>query len=231
MGQNQTDMDYSKNKRILQDFYSENGILEHFGKDNKYLESAFHEINEMWLQNLEQIKEVRYLMIAEAPLWGKDKSYIYNPKAKNTSFFYKSYLESVLDIQISDKQDFIKCCNEIGLLIVDISPFALNFDNTVINYGKDKSHSRKLDDTGYRRLIEHTISIFFEKKLELFATKKCLNIKVFFRYDRVKKIFQGRISEILANNQIVHLGYEIPKISKRGGVIDKSKFHEIINQL
>ncbi len=26
-------------------------------------------------------------MIAEAPLWGKDKSYIYNPETKNTQFF------------------------------------------------------------------------------------------------------------------------------------------------
>lgn len=88
----QANMDYSRCKQILHDFYSENGIIDHFERDNLYLEKAFHEINEMWFRNLECIKEVKYLMIAEAPLWGKDKSYIYNPETKNTQFFQKKDL-------------------------------------------------------------------------------------------------------------------------------------------
>ena len=85
-------MEYDKSREILRDFYAQNGILNYFERDNTYLESAFHEINEMWFQNLECIKEVKYLMIAEAPLWGKDKSYIYNPETKNTSFFLQERL-------------------------------------------------------------------------------------------------------------------------------------------
>ena len=64
----QANMDYSRCKQILHDFYSENGIIDHFERDNLYLEKAFHEINEMWFRNLECIKEVKYLMIAEAPM-------------------------------------------------------------------------------------------------------------------------------------------------------------------
>lgn len=140
-------MEYNKSREILRDFYAQNGILKYFERDNTYLESAFHEINEMWSRNLECIKEVKYLMIAEAPLWGKDKSYIYNPETKNTSFFYKSDLEYVLNIQIADKQDFINCCNEIGLLIIDISPFALNTEDTIINY-------RSISASKYRKLVK-----------------------------------------------------------------------------
>ena len=143
-------MDYSKNKQILQDFYSENGILEYFEKDNKYLESAFHEINEMWLQNLEQIKEVRYLMIAEAPLWGKDKSYIYNPNTPNTQFSHRGDLEYVTGISINSKHEFIDQCNDLGLLIIDISPFVLNVEDTTINYN---SISKKQ----YRNLVKDTL--------------------------------------------------------------------------
>jgi len=104
-------MDYSKNKQILQDFYSENGISEHLEKGNEYLETAFHEINEMWFQNFDKIKEVKYLMIAEAPLWGKDKSYIYNPDTPNTQFFHRGDLEYVTGVSIKNKQEFIDQCN------------------------------------------------------------------------------------------------------------------------
>lgn len=96
----QANMDYSRCKQILHDFYSENGIIDHFERDNLYLEKAFHEINEMWFRNLECIKEVKYLMIAEAPLWGKDKSYIYNPETKNTQFFQKKDLERVIGLNV-----------------------------------------------------------------------------------------------------------------------------------
>ena len=128
----QANMDYSRCKQILHDFYSENGIIDHFERDNLYLEKAFHEINEMWFRNLECIKEVKYLMIAEAPLWGKDKSYIYNPETKNTQFFQKKDLERVIGLNVYNKLDFLNYCNKMGLLIIDISPFAFNTEDTII---------------------------------------------------------------------------------------------------
>lgn len=163
-------MEYDKSREILRDFYAQNGILKYFERDNTYLETAFHEINEMWFRNLECIKEVKYLMIAEAPLWGKDKSYIYNPETKNTSFFYKSDLEYVLNIQIADKQDFINCCNEIGLLIIDISPFALNTEDTIINY-------RSISANQYLKLVKNTFPFYFEQKLKSVSNKKSDSIK------------------------------------------------------
>ena len=46
-------MEYNKSREILRDFYAQNGILKYFERDNTYLESAFHEINEMLSRNLE----------------------------------------------------------------------------------------------------------------------------------------------------------------------------------
>ena len=114
-------MEYNKSREILRDFYAQNGILKYFERDNTYLESAFHEINEMWSRNLECIKEVKYLMIAEAPLWGKDKSYIYNPETKNTQFFQRKDLERVIGINVYNKLDFLNYCNKMGLLITEYS--------------------------------------------------------------------------------------------------------------
>jgi len=73
-----------------------------------------------WLSS--QIESVNYLMLAEAPLWGETKKYIYNPDINNSQFFYRSDLEDILNKHIADKKEFIQVCNEIGLLIVDISP-------------------------------------------------------------------------------------------------------------
>lgn len=71
-------------KEILLEFYTENNIAENFERDNKYIEQAFNEMTDIWFSNLDQIKEVKYLMIAKAPLWGQAKSYIYNPETKFT---------------------------------------------------------------------------------------------------------------------------------------------------
>lgn len=120
-------MNYDHSKEILKTFYHKNSISNNFERDNQYLETAFNEITKIWFKNLVLIKEVRYLMIAEAPLWGSSKSYIYNPTTQFTQFFHKGDLEHVLGIPIKDKVEFIKRCNEIGLLIIDISPFPPQF--------------------------------------------------------------------------------------------------------
>ena len=174
----QANMDYSRCKQILHDFYSENGIIDHFERDNLYLEKAFHEINEMWFRNLECIKEVKYLMIAEAPLWGKDKSYIYNPETKNTQFFQKKDLERVIGLNVYNKLDFLNYCNKMGLLIIDISPFAFNTEDTIINYrNKTSNNPYGLTKYQYRGLIEQTLTTFFDIKIQAISLKKSRNVK------------------------------------------------------
>ena len=68
--------EYNENKQIIESFYNKLGLTNEFDKDNIYLERAFNEINEIWLKNFQNIEKVKYLMIAEAPLWGHKKKYI-----------------------------------------------------------------------------------------------------------------------------------------------------------
>lgn len=214
-------MNYSDNKIFLKTFYDQSGISSKFNKDSIYLEKAFNDIYKIWIENLNQIKVVNYLMIAEAPLWGHLKKYIYNPNTNNSQFFYRNDLGDILKKHISDKKEFIKVCNEIGLLVVDISPFPLNPNDTAINY-------RTLTTTQYRQLVSLTIPTFFEKKIKAVAKKKSKNIKSFFRYARVKNNFEDLISKVLIDNKIIKTQNEIGDISQNGGGIDKTKFQQII---
>lgn len=224
-------MDYGKNKEVLRDYYIHSGIIDYFEEDNNYLEDAFDEITKTWFDNLDQIKEVKYLMIAEAPLWGSSKSYIYNPLTSFTQFFHKSDLESVLNIQIKNKGKFIERCNEIGLLIIDISPFALNSQDTIINYrNKSKDNPYGLTKHQYREFVKLTIPTFFEEKIKAIAPKKSSDIRVFFRYTRVKKGFHDLISEVLIKNDLIKNGNEISDISMKGGGMDRHKLRLIISQ-
>lgn len=214
-------MNYAVNKFILKTFYDRFGLSSKFEKDSAYLEKAFNDINKIWFDNLAKIETVNYLMIAEAPLWGKEKKYIYNTDIINSQFFYRSDLGDILKRKINDKSEFIKVCNEIGLLVVDISPFPLNPKNTSINY-------RDLSTVQYRQLVSQTISTYFEEKVKIIGAKKSANIKTFFRYARVKYTFQDIISLVLIDNGFIKTQNDILDISQNGGGIDKTRFGQII---
>lgn len=209
-------IDYKVNKQIIESFYDHLGLADEFEKDNAYLESAFNEIKDIWIENFNKIDKVNYLMIAESSLWGQKKKFIYNPRTNNTQFFYRSDLEKILNFQITNKKDFIKTCNEIGLLIVDISPFPLNTQDTKINYAKNKDGSKKLSKKEYRELVRLTIPIFFEKKIKLVGQKQSSDIKVFFRYTRVKNAFQDLVSDLLIENGSIKRQEYIYDIAQSG---------------
>jgi len=223
-------LEYNENKQIIESFYDSLGLAYEFEKDNIYLEGAFNEINEIWIENFNNIDKVKYLLIAEAPLWGQKKKYIYNSRTKNTQFFYRSDLEKILNIQITDKKEFIKTCKKIGLVVVDISPFPLNTKDTKINYGKNKDGSKKLTKKEYKELVRLTMPTFFERKIRLVGQKKFSDIKVFFRYARVKNAFQDLISDVLIKNGLIKKQEDVGNISQTGGGIDRMKLKKIIDE-
>ncbi len=225
-----TKIKYKENKKIIESFYIRLGREKDFEKDNKYLESAFKKINDIWIANFNKIEKVKYLMIAEAPLWGKSEKYIYNPDSNNTQFFYRSDLEETLKTKIGNKKEFIQTCNKIGLLIIDISPFPLNTNDTKINYGKNKNGSKKLTKTEYRDLVGETIPSFFEQKIKLIKEKKSNDLKIFFRYARVKNTFQDLIETVLIENDFIKNRSELGDVSQNGGGIDKIRIKQIINE-
>ena len=215
-------MDYNANKKVLYNYYCKNGLDDNFHKDNNYLELAFSEINQLWQSNLNQIREVKYIMIAEAPLWGEKRSYIYNPESRNSQFFYRNDLVNIMDRKLKSKSDFIHALNDIGLIIVDVSPFCLNTENTAVNY-------RKMTKLQYKNLVIDTLPCYFEQKILAILPKKSPQCKVFFRYARVKKTFENAIADVLIKNSIIKERNELNDISQIGGGINKTKLSSIIN--
>ncbi|MCP4763469.1 MAG: hypothetical protein GY870_16975, partial [archaeon] len=190
--------------------------------DEKYLSVAFKEIEKIWMQNYNEITKINYVMLSEAPLWGERKNYIYNPIIKNTQFFYRSDLEFCLKETIKDKVEFINKLNAIGFIILDISPFPLNEKDTTINYRAISKHD-------YKSLLKDTLPFFLAEKFSLIQKKRSENLKIFFRYGRVKNTFNNLLGEIILNKRLTNSVNEIFDISQRGGGVDRNKLNSIIN--
>lgn len=216
-------LDYREIEEIIKSSYQDYGFGKDFKHDILYLQTSFDEIKNLWLKNLNNIEIINYIMIAEAPLWGNEKKYIYNSATNFSQFFYKSDLEEVLRISINDKAEFIKICNSIGLLIIDISPFPLNEKDTRLNY-------RSLGKSKYKKIIESTLQYYFNKKIEIIKPKLSADAKVFFRYKRVKQNFENKIGKTLLENKIINSLEQIGDISQIGGGINKPKLKEIISR-
>jgi len=219
---------YQHNKQIIGSLYNHLGLANAFKKENSYLESAFQEINSVWFQNFNKMEKVNYLLIAEAPLWGNNKKYIYNSNTNNTQFFYRSDLEKTLDIQIKDKKEFLNVCQDIGFLMIDISPFPLNALDTSINYGQNTPESKKLTNKEYQELVKLTLPTFFNEKIKLISKKKSDRLQVFFRYARVKHAFQSIISDLLIQHGLIQSAEDISDIAQSGGGIDRKKLKNIL---
>ena len=86
---------------------------------------------------------------------------------------------------------------------MDISPFPLNSKDTKINYRKSENGSKRLTEKRYRDLVGATIPFFLEEKIKRISTKRSKDIKVFFRYKRVKNAFQHLLSHVLIDNGFI----------------------------
>lgn len=120
----------------------------------------------------------------------------------------------------------------MGLLIIDISPFAFNTEDTIINYrNKTSNNPYGLTKYQYRGLIEQTLTTFFDIKIQAISLKKSTSIKIFYRYRRVMIQFNDLIYNSFVKYDFAINENELSDISKRGGGIDGFKFRQIIFNL
>lgn len=219
----------NKNKQsldVLQNLYSRLSIPNNlFERDKVYLHNAFLEMSKLWMANFKKIKTVRYILIAEAPLWGESMNYIYNSNTPFTQFFYKSDLEKVLGKEITNKKKFLKILNGLGLLIIDISPFALNSQSTAINYSETTTTSNKITGKQYTELVANTCSNYFNEKIKLAKSKiRNKNITFIFRYERVESSFKDILAKELVKSGILKESQiKFENIWMNGGGIDVEK--------
>lgn len=98
----------------------------------------------MWQDNFTRIHTVQLVMLSEAPLFGHDKCYFYNPAACFTSFFHFNDAEAILGEGFANDRDFggheekklflLSRLAETGFVVLDLFPFALNEKHTQILY-------------------------------------------------------------------------------------------------
>ncbi|SDX83334.1 hypothetical protein SAMN05421644_11521 [Allochromatium warmingii] len=158
-------MNWKKLKAALHEIYSQENIENDFEKDEKYLKSAFDFTEKYWDEQIKNIGSIKILLFSEAPLFGDEKAYIYNPDYGFTAFFYFNDLNAIFSKNMQNdfstktekKIYFIKKLNEAGILILDIFPFAFNPKITTgINY---QTMSTRLYSKIFETTMEHFLSI------------------------------------------------------------------------
>ena len=215
-------------------FYTNCRLINQFNaNDLQYLDAAFHDIDTIWNKNFTKIEKVKYIMLSEAPLWGNLGKYIYNPIITNcSSFFWCSVLLYALNqkgliptTNLKTNADLVDELNNLGFLIVDVSPYALNTVNTSMNYPQ-LSHRQ---GNNYFNLIDPTLSVFFDDKLKKIIPKiPEEGVKIFYRYKRVENCLGNSINTRLSIYSLSILPPPLNNISLQGGSIDKNKLAKII---
>ena len=129
--------------------------------DLKYLRLANRGINHLWDINFRKISKVRLVIIGEAPLWGKnEENYIYNPNTNNSQFFYRGDIDKIIGYEPNNKTEFLNILAKLGILIIDVSPYALNGIDTQLTY----QHLRNLN---YVQMIYNSMNQFKLTRKEL----------------------------------------------------------------
>ena len=163
-----------------------------------YLKEAFFQTERMWLENFAKVTKVRLVMLSEAPLFGAEASYFYNPHTPFTAFFGINDAKVILGPGFaknrSCKQFLLPELARTGFIIFDIFPFALNRKDTAsITY-------RSMSEPFYRQLFERTAPLFFDRKRDLILQH---GTPLFvFRYRTAQQRLGGLIDAELAKRGI-----------------------------
>lgn len=209
--------------------YSYNGVPDtKFLTDELYLKSAYYGIEYFWLTQYINLKDIRFVMISEAPLWNVTDSYFYNPNSKDTKFFSVADLDYVLKSKITTKQQMLVELNKIGFIILDIFPFAFNNNKgTTTQYHYDYNKLMKLK--GINTFLNDIFNYYLMYKLDLIASKRGEHIKFFYRYNKVlpiKKYVELKLLQkgLISKNQL----RKLPSVHSSYQALDKIKLGKLI---
>jgi hypothetical protein len=209
--------------------YSKLNLIQFYKKDFSYLKKALKKMEVFWHENLKKIEKINLIIICESPLWGENEKYFYNPETPHSQFIYCNdfNFDNNIDFTIKTKEELINHCNKLGILIIDVSPFALN-DYTEINYGKLKS-------SDYKKIIVNSLEYYFYKKIDYLINQTDIQInsrlKIVYRYKRVQKALSKLIERDIKNKFKLDKNYVFDCIVQSGGGIDKNKLENLINNI
>lgn len=196
--------------------YQDNNVIDRLNDNLEYLLAAHREIESFWEDNFKELDHCRLVLFSEAPLFGAARTYIYNPASPPTQFMYPSDLDLLLASPVRNKTDLLAALRQLGILFMDIFPYAFNNDQTPFGY-------RDLSLDSRMKLAAASRDLQLIPKLEKLRN---LNPDVRFcaRYAAVEEIARTVLPKPLAE-----LGFrpsEFRVISKQGGGIDKEKLKQ-----
>lgn len=224
----------NKKQIILMDWKEiENTIIEYYKEielcisstELEYLKYAFSFTEELWGKQFEKIQKIKFIMISEAPLFGEDKNYFYNPNSKFSSFFYFKNIDAFhipySKEDYNNKEFVLNNLIDKGFLILDLFPFSLNKDDTQINYNSIK-HKQ------YQRLFHIVAQSYLNKKLHL-INKKCSDETVFvYRYKRLKEKLSGVLETELVKLNLIKPEQELETLNNNMS-LNTEKLRKIVN--
>lgn len=144
-----------------------------------YLRNSFFTVEEMWERALDNYSKITAILIGEAPLFGSDQKYIYNTNTPQSSFLYASQLPGYsADKHGNGKVGLLNAMKDLGLVALDLYPFALNSNDTPTLSMKAFS-SKKFDITA-----EQVFEFYTRPKIDQLA-KKYPDLIVLCRYSRL----------------------------------------------
>jgi hypothetical protein len=215
--------------------YGKQNEFENF--DREYLINAFHGIEQIWTENFNRLDQINYIVLSEAPLWGINESYIYNLNSPFTPFFYENDLCYGLNIELINnrnenieekKSRFLNTLINYGILILDVLPYALNFE-TALNYSRNTENSIKLNTEDYMSLLNVSLEYFIHEKLneinERINPERTLNI--IYRYRRLSNLHH--VIGPRLNNSFGENNFQVYSIGIQGGGIDRTLLRNILN--
>ncbi len=222
---------FRKLSPVLQALYKQFDRSDHFCEDVSKLHEAFENVELLWKKQAGSISNIAVVLLAEAPGYGKEEIYFYNPSARATEFF--NYLDAETLIgpisAISHKIDGIRprkarmigSLTSSGFLIVDLFPFAFKEKETKISFKQLRTQKQ------YLTLFNETAPLYFIPKLKYLKRKVSGQRPLFlFRYSFLKKELHGAVTSILHDLQLLPEGEQIESIHK-GRNVDRERLKKL----
>ena len=211
-----SDLSWLYFSQVLEELFDRMGVVNTPASDFKYYKYSLARTEKVWTESFKKMKNIRFVLLGEAPLFGEKESYFYNPASGATSFFtYKD--AEVICGEIVGRNRLIKGVRErklnlitklidAGFLVLDVYPFCFTPPLTSISYRQIEKQNQLL------WLFQKTYSTWLEPKLRMIHSISP-SARFGFRYknthDNIGQAFDAELLQIgFVNNKTepYHLG-------------------------
>lgn len=226
-------------KDYLRNLYLTHGLSDKFELDWNYLSESIGMIDHLWFSNINEISDIKLIILSESPMWGKEKRYFYNPLSSPTGFFNFDHLQYIYPKMIRNKGELVSGVNSLGAVFLDVSPYPLNPNSTSISYKRDRENiSYKISKSEYKGILKSTYSSHLQPKLEKIKSKcsgkETMKVKFCYRYRRVKNNLEDELIPLLRMEGF-QLSSSDPVLSESGqnsmGKIDVDMLKQVFKSL